>query len=347
MKTPNCPDQECANHRFTGCQNVVPLGFYRTRAGKRRRFRCMVCGKTFTSTKGTPYFRLQYPRSKFDQAAYMSVEGVSKSAISRIQSIGWNTVHRWLEKASASCLKFNSGKREPLDLRELQADEIRSIASGKKTPVWIFAALDVWSRYWPATVVGKRNSENTQKLFRIVLVQTNPQCVPYVATDGYDLYESAARRCFGKCLYAHVVKTRRRDRIVKVERKKIIGSELQFEKALLESEDSEKLNTSFIERLNLTIRQGTAYLTRRTACYARFQEFLKKQLEILRCHYNFLRPHRSLKFGSVTRTPAMQAGLAERRYSFRDVFTFRLLKFLFSKFESKHRAENNFWAQAA
>ncbi|MDC0325374.1 hypothetical protein OAM01_01290, partial [bacterium] len=185
MKLPNCPDQECGNHHIKARQNVVPHGFYKTRAGKRRRFHCMVCGKTFTSTKGTPYFRLQYPRSKFDQAAYMSVEGVSKSAISRIQSIGWNTVHRWLEKASESCLKFNSGKREPLDLRELQADEIRTIASGKKTPVWIFAALDVWSRYWPATVVGKRNSENTQKLFKNVSVQTNPQCVPYVATDGY------------------------------------------------------------------------------------------------------------------------------------------------------------------
>jgi transposase-like protein/IS1 family transposase len=281
---------------------VVTHGFYKTRAGRRRRFRCQACGKTFSSTIGTPYFRLQHSRSKFDQAACMSVEGVSKSAISRIQSIGWNTVHRWLEKASESCLKFNSQKRELLDLRELQADEIRTIASGKNTPIWIFAALDVWSRYWPATVVGKRNSENTQKLFRNVSIQTKPDCVPFVATDGYDLYESAARRCFGKCLYVQVVKTRRRDRIVKVERKQIIGSELQFEKALLESEDSEKLNTSFIERLNLTIRQGTAFLTRRTACFARMQEFLKKQLEILRCHYNFLRPHRSLKFGRVTRT---------------------------------------------
>ena len=135
--------------------------------------------------------------------------------------------------AGCSGGKFNAEKRELIDLQELQADEIRTIASSKKTPAWIFAALDVWSRYWPATVVGKRNSENTQKLFRNVSTQANPECVPFVATDGYDLYESAARRCFGKCLYAQIVKTRKRDRIVKVKRKRVIGSELQFEKALM------------------------------------------------------------------------------------------------------------------
>ena len=38
-------------------------------------------------------------------------------------------------------------------------------------------------------------------------------------------------------------------------------------------------------------------------------------------YYNFLRPHRTLKFGKTLRTPAMQAGLAKRRLSFREVFT--------------------------
>jgi hypothetical protein len=37
-----------------------------------------------------------------------------------------------------------------------------------------------------------------------------------------------------------------------------------LEERLRDSEDSSKLNTSFVERLNLTIRQGSAYLLRRT-----------------------------------------------------------------------------------
>ena len=93
----------------------------------------------------------------------------------------------------------------------------------------------------------------------------------------------------------------------------------------LESEDSSTLNTSFIERLNLTLRQACAYLTRRTTCHARGHDQLDNQLEIVRCHYNFLRPHRALRFGKETRTPAMQAGLLNRRFSFREVFLTRLL----------------------
>ena len=39
-----------------------------------------------------------------------------------------------------------------------------------------------------------------------------------------------------------------------------------------------------------------------------------------RSPYNFLRPHRALKFGMELRTPAMQAGLTRRRLTFRDIF---------------------------
>jgi hypothetical protein len=110
-----------------------------------------------------------------------------------------------------------------------------------------------------------------------------------------------------------VIKTRRNDRIIKVERKTLIGDTWRFEETLRDSEDSAKLNTSFVERLNLTIRQGSAYLFRRTICHARRKERLKDHLDLLRCYYNFVRPHRALKFGGEVRTPAMQAGLTTRR----------------------------------
>ena len=41
---------------------------------------------------------------------------------------------------------------------------------------------------------------------------------------------------------------------------------------------------------------------------------------MLRCYYNFVRPHRALKFGRETRTPAMQAGLTTRRLTLREIF---------------------------
>ncbi len=144
---------------------------------------------------------------------------------------------------------------------------------------------------------------------------------PLIATDGYKYYQSVVQRIFGvNCVYGQVMKTWRKDRITKVETKLVIGSKWRLQAALEESEDSHKLNTSFIERLNLTVRQGSAYLGRRTTCHSRSKEHLRDHMEILRCHYNFFRPHRALKFGAIMKTPAMQAGLTTKRLSFREVF---------------------------
>ena len=82
-----------------------------------------------------------------------------------------------------------------------------------------------------------------------------------------------------------------------------------------------KLNTSFVERLNLTIRQGSAYLGRRTIYQARWKQCLDDHLELLRCHYNFIKPHRALKLGREVRTPARQSGLTGKRLTFREIFS--------------------------
>ena len=80
------------------------------------------------------------------------------------------------------------------------------------------------------------------------------------------------------------------------------------------------MNTSFVERHNLTICQGSAYLNRKTPSHARRLRLLEGQVALLMTYYNFVRPHQALKFGNEVRTPAMQAGLVRRRLSFRDIF---------------------------
>ena len=45
----------CPFYGRVGAENIVGHGFYPTKAGKRRRYRCRPCGQTFASTKGTPY----------------------------------------------------------------------------------------------------------------------------------------------------------------------------------------------------------------------------------------------------------------------------------------------------
>ena len=136
----------------------------------------------------------------------------------------------------------------------------------------------------------------------------NFERLPLIVTDGFEFYRKVIRRFFGPaCLYGQVLKTRRNDRIIKVERRALHGAAWRFDDALNNSEDSSTLNTSFIERLNLTIRQSSAYLSRRTLSHARSTERLDEHLELLRCYYNFVRPHGALKFGREIRTPAMQA----------------------------------------
>ena len=107
---------------------------------------------------------------------------------------------------------------------------------------------------------------------------------------------------------------------MRVERRAVIGAAWRFADALTRSEDSSTVNTSFIERLNLTIRQRLGLPVTTTLSHARVQDTLEAQLELLRCYYNFVRPHGALKFGRETRTPAMQAGLATRQLTLRDIF---------------------------
>jgi IS1 family transposase len=251
---------------------------------------------------------------------------MSKSAIARVKRITWNTVHRWLERAGDWCRRFNDRKIKGLSVVELQADEIKTIVGNKEQPMWIFAVIEVWSRLWPSTVVGKRSYQNTLALFRNVSSRMTLEQIPLIVTDGFGFYEKVVSRVFGSaCHHGRVTKTRRNDCIVKVERRAVLGDGWRLEPALQDSEDSVKLNTSFVERLNLTIRQGSAYLGRRTICHARWKQQLEDHLELLRCYYNFVRPHRALKFGRAVRTPAMQAGLTRRPLTLRKIFSSRMV----------------------
>ena len=166
MKNSRCLNPACPSYGTVGSRSIIHNGFYRTRSGKRRRYRCGECGKTFSSTKGTPYYRLQHRRATFDGVIALRVEGVSISSISRIKGIAWNTVARWLEKAAQVYRRFNHRRIAGFAAKELQADEIRTFVSNKKTPSWVFVTIEVWSRLWPSTVTGRRSYRNTHALFR-------------------------------------------------------------------------------------------------------------------------------------------------------------------------------------
>ena len=80
-------------------------------------------------------------------------------------------------------------------MAELQADEMRTIVGGKEQPIWVFAVIEVWSRLWPSTVVGRRSYRNTLTLFRDVSKRMNPGQIPLITTDGFEFYKKSHRAC--------------------------------------------------------------------------------------------------------------------------------------------------------
>ena len=325
VKDRGCSNRDCPLYGRLAKDNIIHHSFYRTTQGRRRRYRCTRCSRTFSSTTGTPYYRLHKPRALFDEVARMSVDGVGKSAIARIKHIAWNTAARWLALAAAFARRFNHRMLWRVDLRELQADEIRSFLLHKRMEVWIHTIIEVWSRLWLSAVVGRRTARNIRRSLQESLERGRLTQRFLLTTDGLDLYAGVVSKVFGfLCIYAQVIKDFRNNRVYRMDRRLLSGTEAQLHEALFDSEDSSTVNTSFVERLNLTIRQGCSYLSRRSGGHARYSEHLDDQMALLQCHYNFIRPHRSLKLGKERRTPAWQAGLVSRQLTFREVFLHRL-----------------------
>ncbi len=324
-----CQNEKCQDHRKFSKGNIIRHSKYITRQGRRRRYLCKTCKKTFCSTKGTPYYRLHKSRTDFDEVVQMTVEGVGISSISRIKRLSWNTISSWQYLACQALGDFNDLMLKGFELVELQADEICTFAGTKKKSIWIFVAIEVWSRIWISRVVGSRNYKNVKKLLNQVIDSCRIVNPFIFTTDGFEPYSWATRNLLSPiCLYAQVIKKRRKNRVINVERRLIIGTKQKLDQLLFESEDSSTINTSFIERLNLTIRQGCAYLGRRTACHSRRKDLLAGNLALQMCYYNFVRPHSALKFGDGTRTPALQAGLVKKPLSFREIFFWWILMFL-------------------
>jgi transposase-like protein/IS1 family transposase len=317
-----CLNPDCCFNRQFGKGNIIRHSFYTTTQGRRRRYRCKECGRTFSSTYGSPYYRLHKPRSLLDEVIPMGVHGIAISAMVRIKRMAWGTVARWLESATMYSEQFNSRMLKGFVIHELQADEISTFVGDKKQVVWVLTTLEVWSRLWISVVVGSRNFRNIKTGILDTIQRGRIEHRFLFTTDGFEMYEWAVKRLLAcVCIYGQVIKKRRENRVIRADRRLLLGTKSELEEALFHSEDSSTLNTSFMERHNLTIRQGSEYLCRRTPCHARHSRYLIGQMALMMMYYNFVRPHMALKFDKMVRTPAMQAGLVTKRLSFREIFT--------------------------
>jgi hypothetical protein len=137
--------------------------------------------------------------------------------------------------------------------------------------------------------------------------------------------------------YAQVVKTVRRRRLVGVTHRVVFGSLEAVNHVLAPL--GWHINTAFVERINLTIRQHVAAVGRRVSTLCKGEDGLRQQLAVFHGYDNFGLPHASLRqplpqpeptngTGSAKLwrpyTPAMAAGLTDHVWTLREVLLFRV-----------------------
>jgi len=214
---------------------------------------------------------------------------------------------------------------------------------------WIWSAINPESRLLIYHSVGGRTLEDCRFFFKSLVERIDNK--PLFTSDELPHYERvifenfhSTREVFrtGKpgrpknpekvidpeINYAVVHKTREKGKVVKVEKKIIFGSEDSI-KSCLEKSISNTINTSYIERSNLTLRQNDAHLQRKTLKFAKNMEYFEAKLNINILHYNFIKPHWSLsknKDRSFTpTTPAMKANVVSQRWTIRYAFFYPVL----------------------
>jgi len=108
-------------------------------------------------------------------------------------------------------------------------------------------------------------------------------------------------------LYGQLVKRRERHKVVFTTMRMVWGTRADLTIVHAAHGFSPCIQTAFIERVNLTLRQSIAPLTRKTWSLPRYEAHLLRHIEWGRAYYHFCRPHQSLH----RRTPAMALALTD------------------------------------
>jgi IS1 family transposase len=221
--------------------------------------------------------------------------------------------------------------------------------------MWLWVAHDASTKLIPVLQVGGRSQEMAFWVIHELKRRLAVGCVPVFGTDRLKHYYYALTAHFEKWewaggkkpvwillsdfVYGQVIKHQRRRRTTEVERRVLVGEAALYYERLCQAGLSGRIKTAFVERLNLTIRQCVSKLTRRTWGPARYTPELMEHLDWWRSYYHFVRPHESLvvvlpkpfprKGRQVPRkyrrrTPAIAAGLTDRRWTVRELISYSL-----------------------
>jgi len=339
-----CPNIKCPATGRTEEGNIHPHNV------QEKRYRCDVCEKTFTTTKGTLFYRLKKEPALVMCVIILLAYGCPLQAIVVAFNLDKRTVKRWWERAGVHCQGLHEQRvqSQKIDLQHVQADEIKVKAWGRS--VWMGLTMMVSTRLWVGGVVSpKRDKQMIATL--IAPLRQMALCRPLlIAVDGLPHYIKAIRHAFrtpdhqGKTgrpplvawprIYIGRVIKRKVAGELTIERQFLAGCRQQA-RALIAQTQAQPgvLNTAYIERLNATFRQRLVWLTRRSRVLAHQTTTLTAGMYIVGCFYNFCDTHKSLRvrlaFGShqhrwVQRTPALAAELTDHIWTHQELLSYRI-----------------------
>lgn len=366
-----CPNSRC---RCYGMRFSQGLMVKNGSSHGQKQALCRACGSSVSLRYGTAYMGLEADPSIFETTVRALAEGNSLRATARIVQIDKDTACDWLERAAYHCRAAMLYLWHDFHVTECQMDELWSFVHTKERNLpfakiycetygdaWVWLAFAPIWRLVLAFVVGKRTQENANLLLDRVAHVTD-DFIPLFTSDQLPAYRTALLHTYGTwhkpqrkgnrgrypkpkrvplpdLLYAQVVKTRENGRVVDISTKVVFGDSDTIKARLAISPVSNTINTSFVERDNLTQRQSSRRLTRRTNGFSKEITWLEKQLWLSMAYYHLVLPHKSLRqqlatpeptrgTGSPRRwrpvTPAMAAGIADHVWTTTELLSYRV-----------------------
>jgi transposase-like protein/IS1 family transposase len=370
---PFCPHTGCDYRGWLGRGNLRANGH--PRGGPWRQFHCTSCNGYFLETQGTLFHGKQATVELIVRVVACLAEGLGIRATARVFEVEAHTVLHWLVEAAEQLRAFSRYFLWDLHVRQLQLDELyavlREVKAGnlsedealqrlEGSPSWVWTAMDPESKLLVVIDVGTRTLAMAQRVVHQLVQVLAPDCVPLFLTDGLKDYTTALLshvgswvpppRCQGKgpmptprwmpmpeLLYAQVVQSYRRRRIVGVKYRVVFGTLERVQQVL--SACGRKINTAFVERLHLDLRQRVAAVGRRVNTLCQGEDGVRPQLGVSQVYSNFCLPHARVRqplvvpeptkgSGSAKRwrpcTPAMAAGLTDHVWSLQAVLLSRV-----------------------
>jgi hypothetical protein len=252
-------------------------------AGSWRQFHCTSCKGYFLETHGTIFYGKQASVELIVRVLACLAEGLGIRATARVFEVAPYTVLQWLAEAAEQLRAFSASFLCNLHLEQLQLDELyavlRDFKAGEisdeeaiqrleRSPSWVWTAMDPKSKLLVVVDVGSRTLAMAHRVVHQVTQVLARDCIPLFLTDGLKDYGTALLTHFGHwmqperrqdkgprpkprwmplpaLLYAQVVKSYRRRRLVGVNHRVVFGTRLAIEEVLARC--GWTINTAFVE----------------------------------------------------------------------------------------------------